>query len=142
MQIILSTGLCAVFALLGAWHLYWASGGKVAMGGAVPEVGGRPAFSPTRASTAAVGVALLACSALIAVCGHLTGPLLPPTVGSGLCFALALALALRAIGDFRLVGFFKRVRGSTFARRDTVVYSPLCLLLAAGVFVIGRGYAG
>ena len=39
----------------------------------------------------------------------------------------------RAIGDFKYVGFFKRVRGSKFARMDTLVYSPLCLLLALGV---------
>jgi hypothetical protein len=45
----------------------------------------------------------------------------------------ALGLFARAIGEFKYVGFFKRVRGSRFARRDTLLYSPLCLWLAAGV---------
>jgi len=43
---------------------------------------------------------------------------------------IAAAFALRAIGDFRYVGFFKRVRESRFARLDTFAYSPLCTLLA------------
>ena len=46
--------------------------------------------------------------------------------------ALALGLLVRAIGDFGYVGFFKRKGGNPFARLDTRVYSPLCLLLAAG----------
>jgi hypothetical protein len=45
-------------------------------------------------------------------------------------------LFLRAIGDFHLIGFFKRVRGTRFASLDTAVYSPLCLALALGVFVV------
>jgi hypothetical protein len=43
---------------------------------------------------------------------------------------IAAAFALRAIGDFRYVGFFKRIRGSRFARLDTFAYSPLCAFLA------------
>jgi hypothetical protein len=42
-------------------------------------------------------------------------------------------LLARAIGDFKYLGLFKRVRGSRFATLDTFVYSPLCLLLAAGI---------
>ena len=50
---------------------------------------------------------------------------------------MALLLLLRAIGDFHLVGFFKTVRGSRFAWLDSSLYSPLCLALALGVFVVG-----
>jgi hypothetical protein len=52
--------------------------------------------------------------------------------------ALALGLLARAIGEFRYVGFFKRVRGSRFARLDTLLYSPLRLLLAVGVAFIAK----
>lgn len=51
-------------------------------------------------------------------------------------YALSLGLFLRAIGEFRLVGFFKRVRGTRFAQLDTLAFSPLCLLLSVGVFVL------
>jgi hypothetical protein len=45
-------------------------------------------------------------------------------------------LALRAIGEFRYVGLFKRVRESRFAALDTRVYTPLCVALAAAVFYL------
>ncbi|WP_423856182.1 DUF3995 domain-containing protein [Acidithiobacillus ferrianus] len=41
------------------------------------------------------------------------------------------------MGDFRLVGFFKTVTGTRFARLDSTVFSPLCLAMAIGIFVIG-----
>jgi hypothetical protein len=64
---------------------------------------------------------------------------LPVRVLSWSCYALALGLVARAVGEFKYVGFFKRVRGSRFARLDTLLYSPLCLLLAVGVtLVAGR----
>lgn len=34
---------------------------------------------------------------------------------------------LRAVGDFRLVGLFKTVRGTAFAHWDSVLYSPIAL---------------
>jgi hypothetical protein len=52
-------------------------------------------------------------------------------------WTLAALFLLRGIGDFRLVGFFKRVRGTRFARRDTRLYSPLCLALALAVVAAG-----
>ena len=62
-------------------------------------------------------------------------PLTPPTVRL-LTFCLGAVFLARAIGDFRLVGFFKRVQGSRFARLDTLVYAPLCLILGiAALFV-------
>ena len=42
----------------------------------------------------------------------------------------------RAIGDSELVGFFKEVRDSKFARLDTLFYSPLCVVLGAGLLVL------
>lgn len=45
-------------------------------------------------------------------------------------------MLLRGVGEFRYVGLFKRVKGSRFARNDTRFYSPLCLMLAAGLFYL------
>jgi len=36
---------------------------------------------------------------------------------------------LRAIGEFRYVGFFKKIKTTPFGQRDTKYYSPLCLLI-------------
>ena len=61
---------------------------------------------------------------------------LPSRVLSWLSYALALGLVARAVGEFKYVGFFKKVRGTRFARMDTILYSPLCLLLSAGVAAV------
>jgi hypothetical protein len=61
---------------------------------------------------------------------------LPALIG---CWALVAVFGLRAIGDFRYLGFFKRVTGTRFARADTLVYSPLCAGLAAMTAVVAVG---
>jgi hypothetical protein len=80
-----------------------------------------------------VAVALCAAAALLALrIGWLA---LPGFTGADIfvriaVWLLAAVFALRAIGDFRYVGFFKRVRNTGFARLDTRAYSPLCAGLA------------
>jgi hypothetical protein len=128
-------GTLAAIALL---HLYWGVGGQTARLGAVPERDGQPVFEPSRAATLAVAAALLAAAALVALGGRLLPNPAPAGVTRVLVFCLGGVLVARAIGDFRLVGFFKAIRAGEFARRDTWLYSPLCLLL--GVATLGIGY--
>jgi hypothetical protein len=91
---------------------------------------------PSAPGTIAVAIALFAAALLIASAGRLlVDPLPPPTVRV-LTFCLGAVFLARAVGDFRLVGFFKRVQGTKFAHLDTLVYAPLCLFLGiAAVFV-------
>ena len=129
--------LVGVFALLALVHVYWALAARATRSAALPEIDGRAAFVPSRMVTLAVALALTACALLVAATSGLAPPLLPLRMLCWLMFALALVLLARAIGDFRLVGFFKRVTGTRFARLDSAVYSPLSLLLAMGSFVLG-----
>lgn len=133
----LPAAICIVFVGLGLWHFYWALGGGAVKNVAIPEVEGKLAFNPSAAVTAVVGLVLILCAALVAAASGLIHMPLPGRLLSWLCYALALVLLARAIGDFRLVGLFKRIRGSRFARLDTAVYSPLCLALSTGVFFVG-----
>jgi len=131
MSLILAVLASSILCLLGVVHLYWAAGGAKGKSAAVPSVNGKPVLSPGVIGTALVGVGLFAVAAFIMVTanGSATRSLeLPLRVGTG---SIGLVFAVRAIGDFRYVGFFKCVRDSEFARRDTYFYSPLCLLLAA-----------
>jgi len=126
-----------VFVALGLWHFrmaFW----PVAGGGAVPSVEGKPLFVPSTRATVAVGVVLLLFAGLVAATGRLLEVGASPRLLSWLSLALALGLLARAIGEFKYVGFFKRVRGSRFARLDTWIYSPLCLLLAIGVALVAK----
>ncbi|TKI67695.1 DUF3995 domain-containing protein [Lysinibacillus mangiferihumi] len=46
------------------------------------------------------------------------------------CTVCAVIFLIRAIGDFKYVGFFKKIKHSQFARNDTWLYSPLCLFIS------------
>ncbi|MDP3660843.1 DUF3995 domain-containing protein [Phenylobacterium sp.] len=133
MGVVLGVLLASVFAVLSLTHVYWAMGGQHGKAAAVPQVDGVATFRPSRAGTLLVAVALMGAAALL---GALAGVLPTPVPHWILAFAaigLALVLLARAIGDFKLVGFFKRPNGSRFARLDTLFYSPLCLVLGIGV---------
>lgn len=132
----LALSLVTIFGLVGLWHVYWAFGGTLAKAGAIPEINGRPVFSPSRIGTMIVALALFGSAMLVAVVAKFTMAFLPRGPAVGLSYVLALILFIRAIGDFRLVGFFKRIRGTRFSKRDTLFYSPLCLALSAGVFIV------
>lgn len=133
MRSLLPILLVAAFALLSLLHVYWACGGTWGKAVAVPEWKGRAAFTPSRFATALVAIGLADCSALVAaLAGWLPLPVGPGPL-TALGYAVALLFLARAIGDFRLVGFFKRLRGTRFATLDTRFYSPLCLGLSLGV---------
>lgn len=121
-----------IFVALGLWHAYWAAGGRLAHRAALPIQDGQPLFRPSRQGTLAVAAVLLGCAWLTAANAGLA-PTPAPRALPWLGLLVALGLLARAIGDFRYVGFFKRKGEDPFARLDTLVYSPLCLLLAAGV---------
>jgi len=126
-----------VFIALGLWHFRMALRPGPG-GGAVPSVDGKPLFVPSTRATLAVGVVLLLFAGLVAATGRLVEVGASPRPLSWLLLALALGLLARAIGEFKYVGFFKRIRGSRFARLDTWIYSPLCLLLALGVALVAK----
>ena len=128
--------VCTIFTVLGAWHFYMAFAGHSGESAAIPSRDGKPTFTPSTKSTIAVGIVLLLFAALVAGTSGVLVLGLPSRLLTGLSYALALGLLARAVGDFNYVGFFKRVRGTRFARMDTVLYSPLCLLLSAGVATV------
>ena len=123
-------------SIVGLIHVYWALGGRVVGAAAVPEIDGHRAFSPSKWATFAVAVALFAAAALVAVAARLLANPFPPAYVRIITMLLGTLFIARSIGDFRLVGFFKRTTPSRFARLDTAVYSPLCLALGLGVLFV------
>lgn len=124
------------FGALSLLHLYWAAGGKFGGAAAVPTVGGQRTFHPSPLGTVLVAIALLV--AMLVVLGRLglLGEAVPRRVfrwGTG---GIAVIFLLRAVGDFRLVGFFKRVSNTSFAYWDTWLFSPLCLAIAVVAFAL------
>jgi uncharacterized protein DUF3995 len=128
--------LSVVFVVLALWHFRMALLPGSGTPSAVPSVEGKPLFVPSRAATVAVAVVLLLFAGLVAATSGVIAVGLPQGVLRGLSFVLAAGLLARAVGEFKYVGLFKRVRGSRFATLDTFVYSPLCLVLSVGVALV------
>jgi len=142
MTFVLAQWLATVIAAIALVHVYWALGGEWAAVAVVPQVpveGSarlQPAFKSRGWMTMLVAAALLIIALLVCL---RVGWWLPQVDHRGLQWvisAIALLLFARAIGDSELVGFFKEVKGSRFAYWDTWVYSPLCVVLGAGLLAV------
>lgn len=119
---------------ISALHFAWASGVRWGIDAALPSVDGRAAFTPSRAMTVAVACVFGGAGALLVLA---TRTQLRAT--AWLCAAGAVVCALRAIGDFRLVGWSKRQRGSAFAYWDDRLFTPLAATLALCFAIVSAG---
>lgn len=110
--------LAAFLTAIAALHFYWAVGGRRGVKLAIPTSadGVHPLFEPGPIGAAIVGALLLA-GATVAM-----GQLLPAW-DVVLLRLMAVVFTLRAVGDFRYVGFLKRVKKTPFAYWDTRLFS-------------------
>lgn len=137
---LLAVGLALVFCALSLLHIGWVLGFRIGGAEAIPErPDGTPVFRPGPVSTLTVALLLFVAALLVTQRVGLGRALIPATLVVPGCWTLAAAFVLRAIGEFRYVGFFKRVRGTAFARMDTRYYSPLALALGVCVALVAIG---
>jgi hypothetical protein len=129
-RLVFAIPLAAILGALSLLHVYWALGGRWATASTVPTISGRRMFDPTPLATWVVaGLLAMAVVLVVGKAGWIeTGPL--PLMFDVGVWGLSLVFLLRAIGNLRSFGFFKTVKGTPFAQWDTLLYSPLCLLLA------------
>jgi hypothetical protein len=128
---IVGGGAAAVLALLAIVHCFWAVGGRTGMVAAVPSGDRGPLFKPGRIATLFVAAALMGLAGLFALSAGMFGRADWAQRWPAAALAVtALVFLARAVGEFNYVGLFKRRRPGSFARLDTLVYSPLCLALA------------
>ncbi len=128
--------LAIIFAAIALLHIYWALGGSTSDMAAIPTVGGKQAFAPSAFATAMVAAAFV--MAMLVVLGQIgfLGEFIPHWIFRVGTFGISVIFLLRAIGEFRLVGFFKTLTGTPFAYWDTWLYSPLCLGIAIIAFIV------
>lgn len=133
---ILGILLAVIFAAIALLHFYWALGGSASGISAIPTVEGKQAFTPSAFGTVLVAFAFVAAVLVVAGQFGYLGGLVPQWIYRTGLFVISVLFLLRAIGEFRLVGFFKSVTGTPFASMDTWVFSPLCLFIAVSAFII------
>ena len=135
---LLATALAVIFCALSLLHIGWALGLRGGNVQVLPERDGAPLFQPGPLPTLVVAAVLFLAALIVTQRAGLGRELLPAAlVGPG-CWGVSIVLVLRAVGEFRYVGFFKRVRDTAFARMDTRYYSPLALLLGVAAGLVAR----
>jgi hypothetical protein len=139
---LISLILIVVLVALAALHAWWGVGGHwpghderslVAM------VVGRTHSMPGPVSCMLVASALLAAAGIVALQGHVIsidfGGLGQKLVQIGF-WCVCAVFSLRGLAGF-IPPVFAYAQGTPFARLNRVFYSPLCLLIGAGLTVMG-----
>ena len=119
--------LTYILILSALLHFYWAVGGKFGLDYALPtDAKGNRLLNPSTFMTYVVGFVLLG-FAYVAYRLYV-GDESTVIVYAG--YGISLLFFLRTVGDFNLVGLFKKVKNTEFAKYDTWVYIPLFLFIS------------
>jgi len=128
----IAIALAFVLCALAALHARWAVRNRFESTFVIPKVDGQYVFIPSQFATSMVALALFAAAVIALAQGQVIALEVPPLFVLIAAYGAGAVFMLRAIGDFRLVGFFKRIRNTTFARWDTRLFSPLSALMGTG----------
>ncbi|POY39210.1 DUF3995 domain-containing protein [Solitalea longa] len=141
MTTIISIILFLIFLFLAGIHFYWGLGGRWAADAVIPTKGNNvKVFNPKFLECFIVGLGLLAVGLFILTGAGITRFNLSLTFSKYGLWTIAIIFFLRSVGEFKYVGFFKRIKNTKFGRNDTKYYSPLCLLI--GVLTVIMVLAG
>jgi Protein of unknown function (DUF3995) len=129
--------LFLIFISLSAIHFYWGLGGKWGADAAIPtKESNEKIMNPKLFECFAVAFALLGFGFFILVKAQLLSFKLPNWLLNYGVWALSLLFLLRAVGDFKYAGFFKKIKTTRFGKLDTKYYSPLCLAIGLMIMVL------
>ncbi len=126
-----------IFLLLSVLHIYWAFGGGLWIDSVLPtNSSGTKMLNPSMPTTFIVAFGLMFLAFVTAGNqGFLDNYINKKYFRYG-SLIIAIIFLLRAIGEFKYVGFFKTITATQFAINDTQIFSPLCLLIALSSFSI------
>ena len=125
---ILSIILLVIFTSLGFIHFYWSLGGKWGLEKALPtkEVGEK-AIEPPKIATVTVGIGLISFGLFYLIKSGLVSFQIQNWIITYVGWFIPPIFILRAIGEFKYVGIFKKIKNTDFAKADTKLFVPLCL---------------
>jgi len=129
--------LIVLFVLLSLLHFYWVFGGKKGLDKALPtDNNGNKVFNPGKIETSIVGFGLLLFALYYFLkVGNLKTEL-PRVILDYSGWIISSVFILRTIGDFKYVGFFKKIKNTEFGRFDTKYFTLLSLIIGIlGVIV-------
>ena len=122
---------------LGTLHVYWALGGNWGASGAIPTKDGIALFNPSSLATIFVSLALFAAAFIVlGRIGILIKLIQLPFIFYWGTWGIAPVFLLRAMVEFKYIGFFKIYKDSIFSYWDTRLFSPLCFFISLCAFLI------
>jgi hypothetical protein len=122
--------LSLVFIGLGLIHFYWAIGGEYGFAASLPTTeNGERVLNPTRIQCVIVGLGLTAFGLFYLMKSGLIQLMTPEWIMTYGNWIIPIIFILRAVGEFKYVGFFKSVKATNFGKLDTKFFSPLCLII-------------
>jgi glucan phosphoethanolaminetransferase (alkaline phosphatase superfamily) len=137
MEILLSVINALIFTVISGFHFYWAMDGKVGFDVVLPSnTEGAKALSPSKSITFIVACVFLGVAIFYLRHVEIINFPMNNTFDNYGLELLFIVLIIRAIGDFKYAGFFKKIKNTPFAHYDSTYYSPLCLFLALTTFAI------
>lgn len=129
--------LSFIFVLLAIIHLYWSFGGYWGKDVAIPaKENNSKIFLPGAVSTFIIAILFLMLEIFILIKANFLFIKIPSMLNKYGLWIIALIFFARAIGEFKYVGFFKKVKRTVFAQYDTRFYSPLCLIAAILLIIL------
>ena len=127
---ILSILLGIILIGLGLIHFNWVMGGKFGFSESLPtKENGERVLNPKKIDSAIVGIGLTIFGIFYVLKSGLIEYSLPAWIIKYGSWIIPIIFLLRAIGEFRYVGFFKSIKKTEFGKLDTKLFSPLCLAI-------------
>ncbi|SHF27179.1 Protein of unknown function [Arenibacter palladensis] len=115
---------------LGLIHFNWVIGGKFGFSESLPtKESGERVLNPKKIDSAIVGIGLTIFGIFYVLKSGLIEYSLPAWIIKYGSWIIPIIFLLRAIGEFRYVGFFKSIKKTEFGKLDTKLFSPLCLAI-------------
>jgi hypothetical protein len=131
MAVIISIFLSIIFLFLFAIHVYWAMGGNWAKNAVLPVKDNNvKLFQPTVLSTCIVAICFLASGVFVLIKIKFITMSVPSFINKYGLWMIAIIFLMRAVGNFKYAGFFKKIKHTQFGRYDTKYYSPLSFIIA------------
>jgi len=126
----LSFILVLTYFVIALFHFYWLFGGEKWIDKALPtDENEKRVLNPGKFETVIVTFGLLLFEFYYLLKMELFEMEIPKLIAEYSGWIISLIFIVRAIGDFKYVGFFKRIKKTEFAKLDTRYFTFISLIV-------------
>jgi hypothetical protein len=126
-----------IFITLSLVHFNWVFGGTWGFDAALPtNENEKRVLNPRKIDSLVVALGLLVFGLYYLIKIRLLLFYMPNWILQYGGWFIAVVFIARAIGDFKYVGFFKKIKITNFAKYDSSYYSPLCLFVGITAVIL------